>query len=96
MPQWTAAKRALKYQKGTKNRGLTFRPTKKPLVGYADADWASDITDRKSYSGCVLNLLTEPSHGKVKSNTVLLFPAPRRNILHCLNVPKKLFIYAVF
>ncbi|GBL78726.1 Retrovirus-related Pol polyprotein from transposon TNT 1-94 [Araneus ventricosus] len=54
MPHWTAAKRVLKYLKGTKNRGLTFRPTKKPLVGYADADWASDITDRKSYSGCVL------------------------------------------
>ncbi|GBL60415.1 Retrovirus-related Pol polyprotein from transposon TNT 1-94 [Araneus ventricosus] len=54
MPHWTAAKRVLKYLKGTKNRGLTFRPTKKPLVGYADADWASDITNRKSYSGCVL------------------------------------------
>ncbi|GBM98011.1 Retrovirus-related Pol polyprotein from transposon TNT 1-94 [Araneus ventricosus] len=54
MPHWTAAKRVLKYLKDTKNRGLTFRPTKKPLVGYADAEWASDITDRKSYSGCVL------------------------------------------
>ncbi|GBN20414.1 Retrovirus-related Pol polyprotein from transposon TNT 1-94 [Araneus ventricosus] len=54
MPHWTAAKRVLKYLKGTKNRGLTFRPTKRPLVGYADADWASDFTDRKSYSGCVL------------------------------------------
>ncbi|GBN55312.1 Retrovirus-related Pol polyprotein from transposon TNT 1-94 [Araneus ventricosus] len=47
MPHWTAAKRVLKYLKGTKNRGLTFRPTKVPLVGFADADWVSDITDRK-------------------------------------------------
>ncbi|GBM31933.1 Retrovirus-related Pol polyprotein from transposon TNT 1-94 [Araneus ventricosus] len=46
MPHWTAAERVLKYLKGTKNRGLTFRPTKRPLVGFADADWASDIIDR--------------------------------------------------
>ncbi|GBN16134.1 Retrovirus-related Pol polyprotein from transposon TNT 1-94 [Araneus ventricosus] len=54
MPHWTAAKRVFKYLKGTKNRGLTFRPTKRLVVGYADVNWASDITDRKSYSGCVL------------------------------------------
>ncbi|GBN42655.1 Retrovirus-related Pol polyprotein from transposon TNT 1-94 [Araneus ventricosus] len=47
VPHWTAAKRVLKYLKVTKNCGLTFHPTKWPLVGYADADWASDITDVK-------------------------------------------------
>ncbi|GBM27001.1 Retrovirus-related Pol polyprotein from transposon TNT 1-94 [Araneus ventricosus] len=71
MLHWTGAKRVLKYLKGTKNRGLTFRSTKRLLVGFEDADWASNITDGNSYIGCVLNLLTEPSHGKVKSNTVV-------------------------
>ncbi|GBO21982.1 hypothetical protein AVEN_2327-1 [Araneus ventricosus] len=51
MPHWKAAKRVLKYLKGTRNRDLAFRPTKRPLVGFADSDWVSDITDRKYYSG---------------------------------------------
>ncbi|GBM36660.1 Retrovirus-related Pol polyprotein from transposon TNT 1-94 [Araneus ventricosus] len=54
MLHWTTAERVLKYLKGTINRGLTFRPSKRPLVGFADADWVSDITDRKSYNSCVL------------------------------------------
>ncbi|XP_031249592.1 secreted RxLR effector protein 161-like [Pistacia vera] len=49
---WTACKRVLRYVKGTLNHGLLF--TKKehfPLEAYADADWASDVNDRRSTSG---------------------------------------------
>ncbi|GBN92580.1 Retrovirus-related Pol polyprotein from transposon TNT 1-94 [Araneus ventricosus] len=63
----------LKYVKGTKNRGLTFRPTKRPLVGFADADWASDITDRKSYSDYMLKFADEAvSLGSKKQHCVAL------------------------
>ena len=49
----TAAKRILRYLKGTQDLGVVFRPEKVPLVGYADADYAGDIDDRKSTSGYV-------------------------------------------
>ncbi len=49
---WTAAKRILRYLKGTVNLGLLYSPTGSPdFVGYCDADWAGDMQDRKSTSG---------------------------------------------
>ncbi|KAH8241720.1 hypothetical protein KR032_007137 [Drosophila birchii] len=48
---WTAAKRVLRYLKLSENIGLTFKKTGKNLFGYADADWGSNIDDRRSYTG---------------------------------------------
>ena len=53
---WIAAKRILRYLKETINLGLTFRKGSFNLTGYADADWGSDINDRKSYTGYVFIL----------------------------------------
>lgn len=53
---WTAAKRILRYLKGTLDYGITFHKTGKPLVGYVDADWGNNIVDRRSYSGYVFIL----------------------------------------
>jgi hypothetical protein len=53
---WTAAKRVLRYLKGTKTAALHYCKDKnKQLVGYADSDYAEDIT-RKSTAGCVFVL----------------------------------------
>lgn len=54
----TAAKRIIKYLKGTQNFALCYGPTSQPniLTTYSDADYAGDIDDRKSRSGCVLML----------------------------------------
>lgn len=49
----TAAKRILRYLRGTADMKLHYRATGKPVHGYVDADWANDAVDRKSYSGCV-------------------------------------------
>jgi hypothetical protein len=38
---WEAIKRVLKYLKGTKNNKLIIGKTKNGLIGYSDADWAS-------------------------------------------------------
>ncbi|XP_026475639.1 uncharacterized protein LOC113380719 [Ctenocephalides felis] len=46
-----SAKRVLKYLQGTKKYGLKFKKDSENLVGYTDADWASDNVDRKSYTG---------------------------------------------
>ena len=49
---WTAAKRVLRYMKGTPDLGITFRrDVQRSCAGYSDADWAGDKDDRKSTSG---------------------------------------------
>lgn len=55
---WNALKRVVRYLSGTKSLGLEFRLSNKAeaLVGYADADWAADLEDRKSVSGSVFKV----------------------------------------
>ena len=48
---WVAAKRMLRYLKGTMQLGLVFRKCDQSLEGYADADLGSNSDDRKSYTG---------------------------------------------
>jgi len=48
----TAVKRIFKYLKGTTNLGLLYRKSLDyKLVGFCDADYASDRIERKSTSG---------------------------------------------
>lgn len=49
---WTAVKRIFRYIKGTTNYKLHFSKNNN-LIGYTDADWASDIDKRRSCSGHV-------------------------------------------
>lgn len=52
-----AAKRVLRYLKGTANLKLTFTAGKSlRFVGFSDADYAGDVGDRKSTSGCLIQL----------------------------------------
>lgn len=48
---WRAAKRVLRYLRGTLDFGLTYSRDSNPIKGFADADWGGCIVDRKSYSG---------------------------------------------
>lgn len=49
---WVAAKRVLRYLKGTLNYGILYNSSRdKPLVGYVDADWGNCPDDRRSYTG---------------------------------------------
>lgn len=47
---WKAAKRVLKYLKGTMNAGLVYGPDSNPLIGYTDSDWGNCHVDRRSHS----------------------------------------------
>jgi histone deacetylase 1/2 len=50
---WVAVKRILRYLAGTIDHGMLIKKSEFPLdlVGFCDADWASDPDDRRSTSG---------------------------------------------
>ncbi|RVE41341.1 hypothetical protein evm_014011 [Chilo suppressalis] len=52
---WKAAKRVLRYLKGTLNHRLTFKKSGLQVTGYVDADWAGS-TDRRSYTGFLFRM----------------------------------------
>jgi len=52
----TAARRILRYLKGTSNMGLVYSREGGNLHAYSDADWAGDQDDRKSTTGNVVIL----------------------------------------
>ena len=72
---WVAAKRVLRYLKGTTNFGL-FYSDGSGVLGYCDADWAGDMDDRKSTSGYVFQIAGGPvSWRSKKQGTVALSTA---------------------
>lgn len=70
---WIAAKRVLKYLKGTANVGLHFKKNLESVKGYVDADWANCQNDRRSYTGYAFILGGSPiSWESRKQRTVAL------------------------
>ncbi|GMI75822.1 cysteine-rich RLK (RECEPTOR-like protein kinase) 8 [Hibiscus trionum] len=54
---WIAAKRILRYIKGTLDHGLLYTHSQNSrLVGYSDSDYGGDIDDRKSTSGYLFHI----------------------------------------
>lgn len=54
---WQAAKRILRYVKGTKRLGILYITSAcSDLVGYTDSDWAGSVDDRKNTSGYVFHM----------------------------------------
>ena len=53
---WKAAKRVLRYLKGTRDLNLVYSrgSASEPPVMYTDAHWGSCLGDRKSYTGYVI------------------------------------------
>jgi len=50
-------KRIFRYLRGTLQLGLHFKPIKHMrLVAFIDADWATDLDDRKSIGGVCVDL----------------------------------------
>ena len=58
---WKAAKRILRYVRGTVQFGIHYSAKAAPLlVGFTDSDWAGDPDDRKSTAGYVFTLGSGP------------------------------------
>ena len=56
---WRAAKRVLRYLKGTRQLGIQYRGAgagEPQLQGYCDADWGGDVETRRSTTGYVFQL----------------------------------------
>eukprot|EP00253_Pinus_taeda_P032435 PITA_32435 len=54
---WIAAKRVLRYVRGTSDYGLLYTCSSDPILsGYTDSDWVGLIDDRKSTAGYVFSL----------------------------------------
>lgn len=66
----TAAKRVLRYLKGTMDLGLVFAKVGEPMVGYTDADYAND-DDRHSKSGVVFINAGSPISWSSKRQSVI-------------------------
>lgn len=67
------AKRILRYLKGTKNYGLTFKGNESYLECFVDADWGNSSLDRRSYTGyCFQFSGSSISWESKKQNTVAL------------------------
>lgn len=50
---WRAAKRVLRYLRGTINLGINYGATSGVIEGFVDADWGSCVEDRRSYTGYI-------------------------------------------
>lgn len=56
---WSTVKHVFRYLKGTTDRGLCFKKDdagKLGLIVHSDADWASEVTDRRSTTGYCASL----------------------------------------
>ena len=74
---WVAAKRVLRYLRGTSNFGIVFKGDESGTCkAYSDADWAGDKEDRKSTSGYLFQIAGGPASWRSKKqDTVALSTA---------------------
>lgn len=68
---WTAAKRIVRYLKGTANVGITYAAGEELLIAYSDADFAACVDSRRSTTGTLIKMCGGPVIWKsVKQKTV--------------------------
>ena len=66
-----AAKRVLRYIKGTLHHGICFSPSALTLTAFSNVDWAGDPTNRHSTTGLLVFLGPNPiSLSAKKQNTM--------------------------
>ncbi|KAL0295953.1 UNVERIFIED_CONTAM: Retrovirus-related Pol polyprotein from transposon RE1 [Sesamum radiatum] len=90
---YAAAKRILRYLRGTKDFGIWYKSTNDAkLVGYTDSDWAGSVDDMKSTSGYTFSLWVRNIHMGFQENKLLWHnPQRKQNTLQLLQHQIMLF-----
>ena len=88
---WKAAKRILRYVKGTPSFGIFYAADcPLSLIGYTDYDWVGDGADHKSTSGYVLSFGSGPfCWSSKKQSTIALSTAEAEYVaavVNCSNI----------
>ena len=93
---WLAAKRVLRYLKGTTKEGITYRPGPVVLVGYSGADWAGDAETRRSTTGYVFHVAGGPvAWGSRLQQSVALSSAEAEHVAVCEAVQEAVYSRSV-
>lgn len=95
---WKAAKRVLRYLKKTMHYKILFQKSPNfTITGYADADWGSDLIDRRSYTGYVFKIgEAAVSWESRKQRTVALSTAEAEYMALCDAAKEAMFIRNFF
>lgn len=93
---WKAAKRVLRYLKGTRDYRLMYRKTKRDLHGFVDADWGNVLDDRRSFSGYVFILASSPISWEArKQRTTALSTTESEYMAICEATRKAMFLRGI-
>lgn len=94
---WVQAKRVLRYLKGTKKLCLSYRKGQRVLLGYTDADWGGDHTDRRSFTGYLFTLgQSAVSWEARKQRTVALSSTEAEYMALCESAREALFLRGIY
>lgn len=94
---WTAAKRVLRYLKGTMDLGISYCASDAKLIGYVDADWGNNRSDRRSFTGFVFCLNGGPiSWESKKQRTVALSSTEAEFMAMTEAVKERLYLRRLF
>ncbi|XP_074314464.1 secreted RxLR effector protein 161-like [Silene latifolia] len=84
MGHWSAAKKVLRYLKGTMNKMLTYRHTDQlEVIGYADSDFGGCVDSRKSTFGYVFALAGEAISWKSAKQTIIASSTMEAEFVAC-------------
>lgn len=93
---WRGVKHIMRYLRGTKELKLRYRKTHKGMEIFSDADWASDPSDRRSYSGYVAMLGGAPvSWCSQKQKSVALSSTEAEYVAMCLTAKEVIWMQSL-
>ena len=96
LEHFQGVKRILRYLKGTLDYGRKFKAQEKAditIQGFADADWAGDVTTRKSTSGYIFQLGNTTVSWKTKKQSIVALSSTEAEyVSSCLAVQETVWL----
>jgi histone deacetylase 1/2 len=94
----TAAKHVLRYLSSTLNLGLSFtlsphKPNDIIIVGWCDADWGTDKSDRKSTSGNCIFINNNLASWQTKKQPTVALSSAEAELMSLVELSKDILFY---